>query len=103
MALQKGRQGCGLGLTLKPRIYKACKIASMRNLIITAKILDKLKSRHRVIRSEVEQCFSNRQGKLLIDNRELRKTNPPTLWFIAKTNNGRLLKVVYIQKGVKFI
>ncbi len=71
----------------------------MRNLIITARILEKLKSRHKVIRSEVEQCFSNRQGKLLTDDRELRKTNPPTLWFIAKTNKGRLLKVVYIQKG----
>jgi len=71
----------------------------MRSLIITSKILEKLKSRHKVIRSEVEQCFSNRQGKLLIDDRELRKTNPPTLWFIAKTNKGRLLKVVYIQKG----
>jgi hypothetical protein len=74
-------------------------MAPMRNLIITTKTLDKLKSRHSVSRSEVEQCFSNRTGKLLTDNRELRKTNPPTLWFIAKTNKGRLLKVVYIQKG----
>ena len=71
----------------------------MRNLIITAKTLEKLKSRHKIIRLEVEQCFSNMQGKLLTDDRELRKTNPPTLWFIAKTNKGRLLKVVYIQKG----
>lgn len=73
----------------------------MQNLIITAKILDKLKVKHGVVRLEVEQCFSNRTGKLLTDNRELRKTNPPTLWFIAKTNRGRLLKIVYIQKGME--
>jgi hypothetical protein len=71
----------------------------MQNLLITAKILEKLKNKHEVLRVEVEQCFSNRVGKLLIDNRELRKTNPPTLWFLAKTNKGRVLKIVYIQKG----
>jgi hypothetical protein len=24
---------------------------------------------------------------------------PPTLWFIAETNKGRMLKIVYIQYG----
>ena len=75
----------------------------MQNLNISVKVLDKLKNRHGVIRVEVEQCFHNRLGKLLIDNRELRKTNPPTLWFLAKTNKGRLLKLVYIQKGNEVI
>jgi hypothetical protein len=71
----------------------------MQNLNIAAAVLEKLKVKHLVVRREVEQCFLNRTGQLLIDNRELRKTNPPTLWFIAKTNSGRLLKIVYIQKG----
>lgn len=71
----------------------------MQNLNIAAAVLDKLKVRHQVTRREVEQCFLNRTGALLIDDRELRRTNPPTLWFIAKTNDGRLLKIVYIQKG----
>jgi hypothetical protein len=71
----------------------------MHQLLISAKILEKLKTKHGIIRSEVEQCFYNRTGNLLIDNRELRRTNPPTLWFLAKTNKGRLLKIVYIQKG----
>jgi uncharacterized DUF497 family protein len=71
----------------------------MQHLLISAKVLEKLKSKHGIARSEVEQCFINRTGKLLIDNRALRKTNPPTLWFISKTNKGRLLKIVYIQKG----
>lgn len=34
-----------------------------------------------------------------MDTRVLTKTNPPTLWFVACTNKGRSLKVVYIQKG----
>lgn len=71
----------------------------MQHLVITARVLEKLKGKHGIVRSEVEQCFFNRIGKLLIDDRELRRTNPPTLWFIAKTNKGRLLKIVYIQKG----
>lgn len=72
----------------------------MKNLLVSAAILQKLQRSHGVVRNEVEQCFLNRSGKLLTDNRELRKTNPPTLWFIAKTNQHRLLKVVYIQKGM---
>lgn len=71
----------------------------MQHLTISVKVLEKLKSKHGIVRSEVEQCFFNLTGKLLIDDRELRKTNPPTLWFISKTNKGRLLKIVYIQKG----
>lgn len=71
----------------------------MQHLLISSKVLEKLKMKHNLGRSEVEQCFSNRTGNLLIDNRALRKTNPPTLWFISRTNKGRLLKIVYIQKG----
>lgn len=33
--------------------------------------------------------------------RARHKTNPPTLWFLSKTNQGRILKVVYIQHGSK--
>lgn len=52
-----------------------------------------------VSRREVEQCFDNRSGGLLIDTREDHKTNPPTQWFIAKTNANRELKIVFMQKG----
>ena len=71
----------------------------MENLFITSKVLEKLKNKHAIVRAEVEHCFANINGDLLTDNRELRRTNPPTLWFIARTNMGRLLKIVYIQKG----
>ncbi len=42
-------------------------------------------------------------GRLLSDNRALTKTNPPTLWFVALTNQNRKLKIAYIQKGNQVI
>lgn len=71
----------------------------MQNLKISESVLAKLKDRHKVIRAEVEQCFSNLCGNLLTDTRVAVATMPPTLWFIACTNKGRPLKIVYIQKG----
>ena len=71
----------------------------MEALNISPTVLSKLKDRHQVARFEVEQCFHNRAGRLLVDNRALTKSNPPTLWFIAPTNRGRSLKIVYIQRG----
>lgn len=71
----------------------------MKNLLISDAVLAKLKASHGVLRNEIEQCFSNRAGKLLVDTRALNRTVPPTLWFIASTNRGRALKVVFMQKG----
>jgi hypothetical protein len=47
-------------------------------------------------RREVEQCFENKCGTFLPDTREDHQTDPPTLWFIAPTNPGRLLKVIFV-------
>jgi len=71
----------------------------MNHLKISPDILRKLSLKHSVTRVEVEQCFLNRSGRLLIDTREKHKTDPPTLWFLAMTNQSRLLKIVYIQNG----
>ena len=69
----------------------------MKNLVISPKVEEKLsKKQPPVTRREVEQCFENIAGGLLIDKREKHKTNPPTLWFIARTNADRELKVVYL-------
>jgi hypothetical protein len=73
----------------------------MQNLVVTEATEAKLKSKHGVTMIEVKQCFYNRAGKLLVDNRALTKTNPPTLWFIADTNKARPLKIVYIQIGLQ--
>ena len=71
----------------------------MQNLHITDGVLEKLKTKHKVSRAEVEQCFANRMGKLLEDRRAKHATTPPTLWFLAPTNKGRKLKIVYVQNG----
>ena len=67
------------------------------NLNISERVIKKLYEKHKVARVEVEECFYNRMKGLLEDSRELHKTNPPTVWFIAETDEGRLLKVVFIE------
>lgn len=66
------------------------------NLNISPKVLRKLAERHQVVPHEIEECFCNRERGFLIDTREDHKTDPQTMWFIAETNFGRLLKVVFI-------
>lgn len=69
----------------------------MSTLVISQAVLDKLKDKHAVHKREVEQCFDNRDGGFLMDDREDHRTDPPTFWFIARTNYNRLLKVVFIS------
>ena len=68
----------------------------MKTLRISATILEKLTERHQVTRREIEQCFENRIGTYVVDDREDHRTDPPTLWFVAPTNQDRLLKVMFI-------
>lgn len=68
----------------------------MKTIIISPDILLKLRDKHAVSKREVEQCFENKCGDYLIDEREDHRTDPPTLWFIAPTNRGRLLKVAFM-------
>jgi hypothetical protein len=55
----------------------------------------KLREKHGVTETEVFQCFGNNTAKYAEDTREEHHTHPPTLWFIADTNAGRRLKVVF--------
>ncbi len=68
----------------------------MKNLIVSAGVLAKLREKHGVSEREVEQCFDNKCGLYLVDDREDHQTDPVTLWFIAPTNNDRLLKVAFM-------
>jgi uncharacterized DUF497 family protein len=61
-------------------------------------VKQKLAEKHGVSVDEVQQCFANREGGLLEDTREDHKSDPPTQWFIAETDYGRRLKVVFIFK-----
>jgi len=61
------------------------------------RILKKLNDKHRVKIEEVWECFINRVGGFLEDTRVNNRTEPPTMWFIAETDKGRQLKIVFIE------
>jgi hypothetical protein len=68
-------------------------------LIISSKVRAKLASKvPPVTQEEVEQCFTNRAGIYLFEEREEHQSDPPTRWFVAETHFGRKLKVVFIPK-----
>lgn len=66
------------------------------NLKISNKVLQKLTQRHGVCEEEIIQCFTSREKSFLEDSREDHKTTLPTQWFIAETDHGRKLKVVFM-------
>ena len=68
----------------------------MLNLVITPSIKHKLEVRHGVTELEVRQCFLNLCGTYLVDDREDHRTDPPTLWFVAETDRGRKLKIIFV-------
>lgn len=59
-------------------------------------IAKKLLKKHNVTLEEVEQCFYNRRGDLLEEDREEHKTDPISQWFIAETDSRRKLRVVFM-------
>ena len=69
-------------------------------LIISHQIYLKLISKHGLKEPEREiiEAFSNMTGGTLIDTREEHASDPPTEWFIAETNQGKMLKVCFIAK-----
>lgn len=69
----------------------------MKALTISQAVRTKLENKiPPVTEKEIAECFANKCGVNLVDDREDNRTDPATLWFIAETNKGRLLKVVYI-------
>ncbi|MFM1870268.1 MAG: hypothetical protein RLY99_1012 [Pseudomonadota bacterium] len=73
----------------------------MKNLVISQSIKIKLLEKHFVRRVEIEECFKNRRRQYLEDLRVEHHTDPPTYWFISRTHQGRLLKVVIVFDGSK--
>lgn len=59
-------------------------------------VADKLQKKHDVTQKEVIECFSNCEGIFFVDSREEHATDPPSKWFMAPTNRGRILKVVFM-------
>jgi len=67
-------------------------------IVISDTIRAKLHAKHGVSPKDVRECFENRMGAFLIDDREQHRTDPPTLWFIAPNNHNRLLKVCFVPR-----
>lgn len=68
-------------------------------LTISAKVREKLANKKPpVTQEEIVQCFTNRTGSYLLDEREDHDSDPPTRWFIAETDYGRFLKIAFIAK-----
>lgn len=65
--------------------------------LISEATATKLREKHFVFPDEVIECFENQMKDAIEDTREEHLSYPPTLWFIADTNVGRRLKVVFIQ------
>lgn len=62
---------------------------------ISPDVLEKITQRNiRVI--EIDQCFLNRDGGLCDELRPEHLTNPITQWFVAETDKGRILKIMYV-------
>ena len=65
-------------------------------LVISAGVRKKLSEKHQVTEGEIRQSFANRTGEYLEDLREEHRTDPPTRWFVARTDFGRFLKIAFI-------
>ncbi|WMS88419.1 hypothetical protein [Pleionea litopenaei] len=68
-------------------------------LKVSNKVERKLSTKHKVSIQEVHDCFANRERGFLEDIREEHKTIPPSQWFIADTDYGRKLKIVFVAVG----
>jgi hypothetical protein len=64
-------------------------------LYLSPSVREKLRKRQ-ITEAHVTQCFANRNGKYLIDDREEHRTAPPTKWFVASTDYGIILKVCFV-------
>jgi hypothetical protein len=66
-------------------------------MLISVAVREKLKRPdHNVTEAELMECFANRGPGECIDTRAWHLTDPPTRWFVAQTDRGRRLKVVYV-------
>lgn len=64
-------------------------------LRISPAVLEKVPRRGIEV-TEIKQCFANRDGGLCEDTRVEHLTDPVTRWFVAQTDRGRELKIMYV-------
>lgn len=62
---------------------------------ISDDVLNKIAGRN-ITPKDVNQCFLNRELGLCEDTRAEHLTDPITRWFVAETDKGRTLKIMYV-------
>jgi uncharacterized DUF497 family protein len=67
-----------------------------KKLVISEKIAEKLRVKHKVSKAEIAQCFQDNDNAFLTDDREEHASVPQTKWFVAETDKGRILKVCFV-------
>ena len=67
-------------------------------VIISPNIAAKLSAKHDVGPKDVHECLANRCSPEIEETRGLHATDPPTMWFIARNNKRRILKVVLVHR-----
>jgi hypothetical protein len=72
-------------------------------IVISQRVRAKLTTKHRVSEHEVREAFNDKPDYVLLDTREEHASDPPTVWFIASTYLGRLLKVCYVETDVDVV
>ena len=67
--------------------------------------LERAAKKHGVMPGEVLECIQNKLYGRLIDDRAENRTFPSTRWFLAETDSGRKLKVVFLfdKKFQRFV
>lgn len=63
----------------------------------SADVQEKLKTKHGVDVQEVYECFLNRHGPFFLETRPEHVTDPSSWWFVAETDKGRPLKVIFVR------
>lgn len=80
--------------------HSRCRKNHDQKLHISPAIREKLAGKQPpVTENEIIQCFANQTHEPLIDLREEHRTNPFTRWFVAQTDYGRWLKIMYIPRS----
>lgn len=67
-------------------------------LVATDAVKEKIWTEHEVYFQEAEEAFENSEGPWFEDDRAKNQTRPKTIWTLAFTDLGRLIKIVVIKR-----
>ena len=72
-------------------------------LIVPPSIVAKIATKDHgcITENEVAECFDNHCGRYCLDHRPQHadSNGNPSVWFVASTNHGRCLKIMFVRDG----